>query len=72
MCAGVLAGAGCAGVPREEVCTAAGVLAITAGAGAEITAGAATGTMFCAGALSVGTAVVVGAGTAGSTSKEAW
>lgn len=68
----VLAGAGCATVPREEVCTAAGVLAITAGAGAEIPAGAATGSRCCAGALSEGTAVVIGAGIAGSTSREAW
>jgi hypothetical protein len=63
----VLAGAGCAGVPKDALWATAGVLAITAGAGAEIAAGAATGRISCAGALSVGATVVVGAGAAGST-----
>ena len=70
---------GCAGVTRDVLWTAAGVLAIRVGAGAEITAGASAeiaaeavaGAMLCTRSISISAGVVIGAGVVGSTSEEA-
>lgn len=69
-CPRVLTGAGCAGVPMDELWTTAGVLTITAGA--VITAVGLAGVMLCAGVVSMGTDVSVERGAASSTFQEAW
>jgi hypothetical protein len=59
-------------VLRDELWTAAGVLAMTAGAGAMIAVEAIAGEMPCAGSISSSAGVIVGRGVAGNTPEETW
>ena len=59
-------------MPRDELWTAAGVLAMTAGAGAMIAVEAIAGEMPCAESISISTGMIVGRGVASNTSEETW
>lgn len=59
-------------MPRDKLWTAAGALAMTAGAGAMIAVEAVAGEMRCAGSISISAGVIVETGASGSVFEEIW